>query len=211
MAKWLMPRLHRFVTQHPDIDIHIPGSMRQSSAFAPRCTEDCVAQWADEVDVVIAFGYGDYPGLQTQKLLSVSVTPLCSPALLASGVVLREPADVLRHVLVQDNSDGPQGQAAFWDIWLDAAGVRREGLPVGPRFTDSALALEAAMAGAGIVAGLPELAAADIAAGRLVAPFDLAVPLATGYHVVSNVLASKRGAVDIFRSWLEQEAAASLR
>lgn len=160
---------------------------------------------------MIAFGYGDYPGLQTQKLLSVSVTPLCSPALLASGVVLREPADVLRHVLVQDNSDGPQGQAAFWDIWLDAAGVRREGLPVGPRFTDSALALEAAMAGAGIVAGLPELAAADIAAGRLVAPFDLAVPLATGYHVVSNVLASKRGAVDIFRSWLEQEAAASLR
>lgn len=206
MAKWLMPRLHRFVVLHPEIDIHIPGSMRQSSAFAPRCTDDCVAQWADEVDVVIAFGDGDYPGLQTQKLLSLSVTPLCSPALLKGDLALAAPTDVLRHVLVQDNSDRPPGQAAFWDVWLAAAGVRHEGLPAGPRFTDSALALEAAMAGVGIVAGLSELAAADIAAGRLVAPFELAVPLTTGYYVVSNALASKRAAVDMFRHWLAQEA-----
>jgi LysR family glycine cleavage system transcriptional activator len=206
LSKWLMPRLYRFVTRHPEIDLHIPGSMRQSSAFAPRCTDDCVAQWADEVDVVIAFGYGDYAGLQSQKLMSVSVTPLCSPALLAGNAPLAIPSDVLRYTLIHDNSDGPPGQKAFWDIWFDAMGVSCAEVGPGPRFTDSALALAAAMAGVGIVAGLPELAAADMAAGRLVAPFAPSVPLSAGYHVVSNALASKREAVETFRQWLMAEA-----
>ena len=206
MSKWLMPRLHRFVAAHPDIDLHIPGSMRQSSAFSPRCTDDCVAQWADEVDVVIAFGYGDYPGLRTRQLLPASVTVLCSPALLAGKAPLAAPTDVLRHTLIHDHSDGPPGQGAFWDLWCTAMGLSCPDPQSGPRFTDSALALEAAVAGVGIVAGLSPLAAGDIAAGRLIAPFDRSVPLAAGYHVVSNALASKRDAVDTFQQWLMQEA-----
>jgi LysR family glycine cleavage system transcriptional activator len=55
------------------------------------------------------------------------------------------------------------------------------------------------------------LAAADIAAGRLVAPLELSVPLTLAYYMVSPAARALLPQVAAFRQWLLQEAQASLR
>jgi LysR family glycine cleavage system transcriptional activator len=69
------------------------------------------------------------------------------------------------------------------------------------------LAFEAAMDAVGVVASMPALAAEDLAAGKLVMPFDLRVPLPSAYYLVSEPHARTRPAVAAFRDWLIAEAA----
>jgi LysR family glycine cleavage system transcriptional activator len=208
-SHWLMPRLHRFVTTHPDIDVQVSTRMRQFSRLprGQRGDFESVLGWADEVDVVVVYGNGDYPGMQVDRLLALSITPLCSPALLEGPNALRKPADLLQHKLLHDDRGLLYGGRAFWDLWLDKAKVTDPDSRRGPHFTHSILALESAMAGDGVVASTPELAATDIANGRLVAPFPISVPLSASYYVVSNELAAKRSVVQIFREWIHAEAA----
>ena len=191
-SHWLMPRLHRFVTSHPDIDVQVSTRMRQFSRLprGQRGDFESVLGWTDEVDVVVVFGNGDYPGVHVDKLLSLSITPLCSPALLEGPNALLKPADLRHHPLLHDDRGLMYEGRAFWDIWLEKAKVKGVDTARGPHFTHSILALEAAMAGLGVVASTPALAATDLATGRLVAPFALEVPLAASYYVVSNELAA---------------------
>ena len=56
------------------------------------------------------------------------------------------------------------------------------------------------------LAALPALAAADLAVGRLVAPFELAVKADYGYYIVHDPAASERPAIQAFIGWLLEEA-----
>ena len=58
----------------------------------------------------------------------------------------------------------------------------------------------------GVVASMPALAAEDLAAGRLVMPFALRVPLQSAYYLVCEPHAKTRPAVAAFRDWLIAEA-----
>lgn len=207
-SHWLMPRLHRFVISHPDIDVRVSTQMRQFSRLprGQRGDFESVLAWADEVDVVAVFGNGDYPGMRVDRLLPLDITPMCSPLLLAGEHRLETPADLCRHTLLHDDRGVLYEGRSFWDIWLEKAGVGGMDTQRGPHFTHSVLALEAAMAGLGVVASTPALATADLTAGRLIAPFSLKVPLASSYYVVSNDLSSRRGVVGVFRDWLLAEA-----
>ena len=81
----------------------------------------------------------------------------------------------------------------------------------GPHFSHAVLAFEAAINAVGVVASMPVLAAEDLASGRLVAPFDLRLPLASAYYLVCHESASTRPAVTLFRDWLLEEAARTAR
>jgi LysR family glycine cleavage system transcriptional activator len=76
----------------------------------------------------------------------------------------------------------------------------------GPHFNHSILGLEAAVDGLGVVLGVKELAAHDLAAGRLVAPFELSLAMRSAYYVVSAEAAADRPKVVTFRDWLLEEA-----
>jgi LysR family glycine cleavage system transcriptional activator len=91
-------------------------------------------------------------------------------------------------------------------VWLEAAGVAGIDARRGPHFSHAVLAFEAAIDAVGVVATMPVLAAEDMAAGRLIAPFDLHVPLASAYYLVCHESASTRPAVSLFRDWLQEEA-----
>ncbi|HEY0336680.1 MAG TPA: LysR substrate-binding domain-containing protein, partial [Burkholderiales bacterium] len=95
----------------------------------------------------------------------------------------------------------------FWDVWLREARVNGVDARRGPHFSHAVLAFEAAIDAVGVVASMPVLAGEDIAAGRLVVPFDLYVPLASAYYLVCQESASVRPAVALFREWLLEEAA----
>ncbi len=198
-AKWLVPRLSRYAQEHPGHDIRlaaradmIDGSPSEDGANGSRRPED--------IDLAIRFGAGDYPGCRVDKLLAVTAAPFCSPQLLTGPSPLCRPDDLRHHVLLHDDTDYP-GRPE-WRGWLDAAGVEGIDAARGPRFNHAALALEAAVEGQGVALSLKPLADADLAAGRLVAPFDIGLALRPAYYVVSADAAADQPANAAFRGWL---------
>lgn len=211
-ARWLMPRLHRFIAAHPEIDVRISARMRRKSVdgkvdVAERAT---VETWLDDSDVAILYGHGHYPGLDVHKLLPLTVTPICSPQLLSGEHPLRTPDDLRHHMLLHDDTGEMYDGESFWEVWLRTAGVQGIDPKRGARFSHAVLAFEAAMDAVGVVASMPALAAEDIAAGRLVMPFDLRVPLESAYYLVCEPHAKTRPAVAAFSDWLIAEAAKDL-
>jgi LysR family glycine cleavage system transcriptional activator len=208
VTRWLAPRLHRFVSAHPDLDVKINASTRlvDPEKDAPAASEEHAGSPIEDADVAIRFGTGEYPGFRSEKLLAAVVTPMCSPRLLGGRHPLRAPEDLRHHVLIHDNVHFGDGRRT-WDAWLDAEGVHGVDTSRGLRFNHAMLALDAAADGLGVTLGMPLLAGADLAAGRLVMPFRRALPLKFAYYIVSTQENAKRDDVTAFRNWLLEEAA----
>jgi LysR family glycine cleavage system transcriptional activator len=205
-AKWLVPRLHRFAAANPGIDVRITASMQSvdgrhaETHAADEDHDDTLA------DVEIRFGGGTYAGYTVDQLLAVSLTPVCNPKLLTGEHALREPQDLRHHTLLHDDAVAALEGHPDWSVWLRLAGATDVNPGRGSHFTHGALALQAAADGLGVALAMDVLAAEDIAAGRLTAPFALKVPLPLAYYVVSPGAGSRRPHVAAFRSWLLHEA-----
>jgi LysR family transcriptional regulator, glycine cleavage system transcriptional activator len=119
---------------------------------------------------------------------------------------LRTPEDLGRHALIHDRAIDRDPLVPTWPMWLKAAGVRNAPAAAGLSFSASHLALDAAIAGHGVVLAYSTIAAADLAAGRLVRLFSLALPDLFAYYIVTAPGALERPKVKAFRDWLRREA-----
>lgn len=188
-SKWLVPRLGHFSRKHPEIDVRISPSS-QLTDFR-----------RDDVDLVVRYGKGEYDGLHSVRLMTEDIFPVCSPALLEGPNPLTNPQDLRRHTLLHDDAH------VDWAMWLLVAGVDDVDPRQGPFFTDSALVIQAAAEGQGVALARGALAAGDIAAGRLVRPFDIAIPTEYAYYVVCPKATRQHPKIAAFREWLLEEAA----
>jgi LysR family transcriptional regulator, glycine cleavage system transcriptional activator len=205
-AKWLTPRIRTFVESFPDIDICLSTSMQLVDSRRPGLalgTGECAV---DQPDLTIRFGTGRYPGRQVDRLFQVTFTPLCSPQLLAGKRPLRKPSDLRHHLLLHDDLNRISDGWASWEHWLRAADAEDVDPNRGPHFSLPQLCLDAAIDGSGVLLGTREVLAQDLAAGRLVAPFDVAVETKAAYYVVSSAQDANQPKVAAFRRWLLKEA-----
>jgi len=207
-SSWLMPRLHRFFAAHPDVDVRISARTRllNRGGQGDAVERATIEKWLEESDVAILYGHGDYPGYRVDKLLALTIAPMCSPQLVRGDNALRAPQDLRVQTLVHDDSGARYDGVAFWDVWISAAGVEGVDTSRGSHFSQPVLALEAASDALGVVATFPVLANAELAVGRLILPFELQVPLQSAYYLVSSDTAL-RPVVIAFRDWLLAEAA----
>jgi LysR family glycine cleavage system transcriptional activator len=190
-ARWLVSRLGRFVEAYPEIDVRV----------APSAT---LADFGrEDVDVAIRYGRGRYPGLRVDRLMTENIFPVCSPALLQGTHPLKQPKDLKDHILLHDDDHGD------WRTWLLAAGVESVDATRGPVFTDSSMLIQAAVAAQGVALARGALAADDLAAGRLVRPFKLSLPVEFAYYIVCPETTADRPKVAAFRQWLLQESKTS--
>ena len=185
--KWLVPRLAGFQAAHPGIDVRITTS------------SDLTQFERDEVDMAIRYGRGGWPGLGAARLLGEDLFPVCSPALLAGPAPLARPADLARHTLLHVT-----GFRDDWRIWLTANDTDGIDLERGLTFDQSVATLQAAIDSLGVALGRTALVAADLAAGRLVAPFDVVLPAESAYYVVAPEATWNQPKVARFRDWLLQ-------
>jgi LysR family glycine cleavage system transcriptional activator len=193
-AKWLVLRLHRFQELCSEVDVRISA------------TDEVVDLTKGDFDIAIRYGTGNYPGLDVELLLTNEVFPACGPQLLRDGPPLRVPDDLLLHNLIHDQTVERDPLVPTWPMWLKAAGVRNVPAAGGLSFNNMHLALDAAIAGHGVVLAYSTIAAADLAAGRLVRLFTLALPDQFAYYIVTAPGALERPKVRAFRNWLRQEA-----
>jgi LysR family glycine cleavage system transcriptional activator len=126
--------------------------------------------------------------------------PIGPPRLLQGRHPLRTPADLRFHTLLHDDF------RLDWRIWLLAAGVKDVDPERGPAFTDSSMVVQAAVEGQGVALARSVLAAADLAAGRLVKPFDVSMPARWAYYAVCPRARRGDRRIKAFRDWLLAEA-----
>ncbi|MCC0033438.1 MAG: transcriptional regulator GcvA [Brucellaceae bacterium] len=195
-AKWLAPRVHRFIEKHPDIELRISATLK------------LIDFRADEVDVAMRFGGGHYPGLHVESLCDEAVLPLVSPKLLEQFGGAMQPEDLKRVTLLHDDSASFLAGATAWSDWLKKMRIYDVDAARGPRFSHADHALEAAIDGAGVVLGRLFLAMRDIASGRLVAPFDLMLKAQASFYFCCLPEALETPKVAAFRSFIFDEVEA---
>lgn len=132
----------------------------------------------DGIDITIRYGEGNYDKAAFELLMDEDVSPVCSPELLQGSHPLRAPEDLRHHRLIHDNF------CIGWSTWLQATGLYGIDHTSAVRFETAAYAVEAAVQGKGGLLGRSALVSADLAAGRLVRPFDLALKSRWNYYVV---------------------------
>ena len=194
-SKWLIPRLERFQTAHPHIDVRLSATLELADFER------------DGVDAAVRLGRGRYPGLAAHRLFGESVVPMCSPALAKGDPPLTRPEDLRHHVLIHFDWPAREQVAPDWATWLRAMGATGVDAGRGPHFTHPDHAMQAAMEGAGVVLGWRSLARADLEAGRLLIPFDLPLPLDVAFYLVYPQGSAQRPKLATFRDWLLGETA----
>jgi LysR family glycine cleavage system transcriptional activator len=194
-AKWLVPRLYRFLGLHPEIETRISAT----SAYANLAS--------DGVDVGIRLSSGVHPDLHVEKLSDEWLLPLCSPRLLDGERPLRSPRDLAHFPLIQ--VDLP-GLVPTWADWMRLAGIEGVDTAHGLRLNVADHALDAASEGMGVVLAYKMVAARDIALKRLVAPFGPEIPVpGRAYYLVCRRGEEKRAPVKAFRDWVFAEMEAT--
>jgi LysR family glycine cleavage system transcriptional activator len=193
-STWLVRRLGRFKERFPEIDVRLD-------------TTDAIVDFArQDVDVGIRFGAGDYPGLEAIRLFDEAIFPVCSPGLLERGPTLATPADLGSHTLLHVEWAPDQGETLDWQLWLQAAGAEGVDFSRGPRFSHTSTALQAAVAGQGLALGSDSLASDELAAGRLVRPFDITLPVDFAYFLVYPRETADFPKIAALREWILAEA-----
>lgn len=200
---WLIPRLAHFRRLYPGIDVRIAAN------------NDILDLERDRIDVAIRYVAPERAPPGSIKLFGEEVVPVCAPALLKDKArPLREPADLVRHVLLHDDPENSRYQAQYlqWDIWLQAMGL--PGLePAGSvRFSHYDQMIQAALDGEGVALGRLPLMSKQIKEKRLVAPFEQARGRGRGtvstraYFLVALPGAAAQPEVRAFLDWLLDEA-----
>ncbi|WP_413989415.1 transcriptional regulator GcvA [Labrys okinawensis] len=198
-AKWLVPRLPHFRQKFPEIEMRIDIS-------------DTLADFGrEEIDVGIRFGRGVYPGLRSDRLFDEVVFPICSPRLLEGPVPLREPNDLQHFTLIHLDWYGQGDAWPDWRMWLLAVKADKPDPSRGLHFSQSVMTLQAAIDGQGVALGNTSLVGDDLAAGRLVRPFDLSLRISPefAYYLVAPKTKADKPMIKAFREWMLGEIQSS--
>ncbi|MBR0644932.1 LysR substrate-binding domain-containing protein [Plastoroseomonas hellenica] len=185
-SRWLLPRLPRFLSDFPGIDIRVNSDPSLS----------------DEADVVIAFGDAERWQHQARLFLLETTQPLCAPALLAGGQI-RKPGDLVLLPLISTRVT-----SLSWDDWFQRQKVELDQAALKPiQFNPSHLAIDAAVNGLGVILESDILTREDLASGRLVTPFPGSGVVAASYWLLPLKETRAPSAVETVYQWLLDQAA----
>ncbi|MBR1178590.1 transcriptional regulator GcvA [Bradyrhizobium sp. KB893862 SZCCT0404] len=186
-AKWLLPRLTDFQEQHPGIDVRITTST------------SLVDFQRDNVDAAIRYGRGQWAGLRADWLMADELFPVCSPSLLRGDKPLRQPEDLKGYPLLHTSN----ANSDDWRLWLTAAGLPADiARQPGITFDMIFMTIQAAIDGIGVAMGRTSYVQDDIAKGRLVVPFKIALPADAGFYLVAPEGRREAPKLAAFRQWI---------
>lgn len=185
--RWLIPRLSRFQKKHPNISVHL----------AER-TEPFVLAGSG-FDAAIHFEHPAWTGMQTHSLFDEVLMPVCHPDLLKKSKVPTG-LDTLPRLHRRQNPDA-------WQRYSQETGITLTNPAMGARYDLHAMLIEAALAGLG-VALVPRLyVEAELAQGRLLAPWPEAKNISKTFCLVlPEPLGLSREPIQAFAQWVLNEA-----
>ena len=188
-SAWLVPRLDRFSSLTPDVDVIIIDQAEKTGTSA---LADMVIDWGrfedDAAMVVEKLTDGE-------EIFPVCHRDLCRNDSLAGATLLHLEAI---------------GNAWSWPAWpefLEAVGLDSMDAADGPHLA-AGLVLDAARQGKGVMLSNTTMAHDDLEAGRLVRPIKESMATADSYWLLIARTERRRPEVVSFRNWLVEELAA---
>lgn len=184
-ARWLSPRLGRFIEQHPDLEVMLQSSNNLTDFVR------------ESVDIGIRFGRGNYPGLSSEKLMDDYYYPVASPRF-NGGKLPRTPQKIAQSMLLRCHQEP-------WTPWFRAAGLDHLEPTGGLVFQDSSMLARAAAEGHGVALARHMLIMSELKSGELVRLSNIAVQCPNSYYLVCPPENLLKPQVKAFRDWLVQE------
>ncbi len=186
-ASWLVPRLPLFLAKHPQLEINLQSTATRVD-FARETT----------IDAALRFGPGLWTGLTTVHLFDDWLTPVASPALIATHGGRKTSHDLSRYPLLGDSGES-------WAQWFAHFGgsVPARYAAV---FSDTDTLHRAAVTGMGVALGRMTLARPLIEAGllRTLSPHRLKSDYA--HYLVYPARSEHHAGLIAFRDWLLAQA-----
>ncbi|HEY9281047.1 MAG TPA: LysR substrate-binding domain-containing protein [Eoetvoesiella sp.] len=187
-SEWLIPRLESFMLRQPRVSVSM--SVRTQMFMFETTNFDCA----------IHFGQPTWPGACVDPLFGESLVPVCRPGLVPPGV---SPAALLAFPLLHSSTRPNDWASWFSHTATDAAPAR---VMSGARFELHSMVIDAAKAGLG-VALLPQfLVQRELDHGGLVVAVERQVLSRDAYYFVYPESRHAAAHLQVFRSWLLQEA-----
>lgn len=191
-AYWLMPRLHRFHKENPDVDVSLVTSERSHSMLRA------------DIDVAVLFGDGRFKQGESHWLFSEEVFPVCSPKLLTDRT-LPLPVEALKEFALL-HLRGEGGNHWFdWGGVFRALNIAQMPAPGQLRFDNYTLLIQAAIGGQGVAIGWRHLVDDLLEQGLLCRPIDATAISAYGYYIVLPQRKRRVQIVQRFVDWLKSE------
>lgn len=183
-VQWLVPRISRFTADHPDIDVRITAVDFDEKFLT------------EEIDVAVYYGKGRWSGVESYKLHTEYLTPVCSPNLMQGEHPIHTHADLKHHNLLHD------GSRQAWKSWVKTFSVSGVNVNQGPIFSHSMLVMQAAVLGQGVALAHSVLARPEIEAGRLVKPLAERKVSSSAYYLICDEAQSEQGKIRAFIDWM---------
>ncbi len=194
-AKWLLPRLHALHRQHPHLNVQLATHADVDNPHMPRADVVIRAQIA---------GLAPPAGWQASLLFGEWLGPVMAPT---AGPGTRAPVQS-----AADLARWPRLSAAnrpdAWSLWATASQIDLPQAASHQIYEHYYVTLEAAQKGLGICVAPQHLVADDLAADRLVAPFQF-VP--SGFDYLALCRLDARSSVMQLYAWLQQQASSQTK
>jgi len=190
-ARWVLPRLGRFIAQLPHIELATRHSYEQVDYIKP------------EVDIALAWDDHTWRKAKAEPLMHLGYLPMCSPKLLKKGL---DPIDLLKgNTLLQERD------TTLWADWLKAADLPAPEFRKTVVFDNYDVTVSAAVQAQGIAMLMYPMFTDLIERGDLVLPFGTATYVPITLYLLYPESSLARDEVRLFRDWITQEVAADER
>lgn len=186
--RWLLPRLPELQSRHEDLNITIDTAWFARPTFT-----------VGDIDLLITYGNGHWPGMDVFLLLPEKLTPMCAPTMAGT---LGDPAtldNLSSCVLLHSNP-----RQSDWTLWLQAEGAYDFRAARNQIFDTQDFAMTAAASGYGVTMGDLYLARQDLQSGELVRPFPRIIDSGYGYYALYPAQAEARRKVADLVEWLSE-------
>ncbi len=192
-AKWLAPRIHRFLTANSDIDARITSKQTKANFTT------------DGVDCAIRNSLGTPAGLFSEKIADVVHVVVASKDYVDKFGPFDTPEDLKRATLIHDDSLGGIAGIPNWGEWLARRGVKLSARKQGISFSSADHAVDAAEEGVGVLLGQELIVADDLRKGRLMKLFDIRTTTERAMYFVCPPGHENIPKIRAFRQWLREE------
>ncbi len=190
--RWLIPRLAQFHAENEGIEVRLTSSLQ---------VPDFETQ---NVDAAIRSGYGNWPGLNVEKLVDIELLPICSRHFFETNHLLS--VNNLTSSRLLHSTARPHD----WESWIKATNSKLKLDPTaGLRFDTSALAYEAASMDIGVAMAVKVFVERQLQNGSFVAPFNETCKTGEGYYLVWPQKVEPSRTLLKFLAWMKKVMAES--
>ena len=190
---WLLPRLNDFRDRHPDLHLQLHAGM-QFMAFDKT-----------RIDAALRFGHGQWPNLQTERLMGDSLVVVASPDLVAN-TSFKNIKSLWKFPWLHAGES--------WAKWLTQAGTDEDPATTVMQFTDSTHLIEATRRGMGVALTRRSIAHDLLQSGELKCLSSAEPVHHSSYYLVWPHRSQPHPSLRVFRDWLSiqvKQYQASLR